>query len=559
MKAITKISFGLFLVVFFFGCTKNFDEINTNPNQPAEVTTATLLTAACKGMCDDIYDEWWGGRQSNLWAQYWVQRNYPTEDRYSIRQNVNNQYWRLIYHDIKNLVQIIKLNTDPDTKAAAAVYGDNNNQIAVATILKVWAMQIMTDTWGDIPYSEAFKADDPTNPIPSPKYDKAAVIYDSLSVELKRAVEMIDVNGSGFTSGDVVYGGDMAKWKKFGNSLRLRVALRLSNTDNYAAAKAIANEPDIEFMTSNGDNAAFEYVGGGSTNSPLYDALWTSARNDFTVAKPFIDILKGADDTLQNPIKVNPFHGLIDPRLQIYSRDRAIGSGNYYGIPYGMNESATQNYWSKGYQGSNAKKAPSFYVYQGVGQYSPVTAPVIFNAKFSPVYMEYAEVEFMLSEINGWDQTHYLNGVQASIEWWRDLSVKFEGRDASWVSDFNAQKDAYLAALPAAGVETVLTQKYLAFYNQAYQAWAEYRRTGYPLMLIKPKQVTNLDADGNPIIFNPLITELTDIPRRLTYPQQEFTVNGANVSEAAKTVGSRGDYMNSVLFWSLPELGHLSK
>ena len=133
-------------------------------------------------------------------------------------------------------------------------------------------------------------------------------IYASFAKELKDAVDMIDVNGVGFTSGDVVFGGDMARWKKFGNSLRLRVALRISNTDNYAAAKAIAAEEGIEFMTSNGDNAAFEYVGGGATNSPLYDAWWTSARNDFTVAKPFINILKGVNDTLNN--KVNPSSAL---------------------------------------------------------------------------------------------------------------------------------------------------------------------------------------------------------------------------------------------------------
>jgi hypothetical protein len=538
MKTIIKISFGLLLVLFIMGCTKNFDEINSNPNQPAEVTTPTLLTAACKGLCDDIYDEWWGGRQSMLYAQYWVQRNYPSEDRYAIRQNVNNQYWRLIYHDVKNLVQVIKLNTDADTKAAAAIYGDNNNQIAVATIMKVWAMQICADTWGDIPYSEAFKGDDPVNPIPTPKYDKLQDIYASFAKELKDAVDMINLDATGFTSGDVVFGGDMAKWKKFGNSLRLRVAMRISNTDNYAAANAIANEEGVEFMTSNGDNAAFEYVGGGSTNSPLYDAWWTSARNDFTVAKPFINILKGVDDTLQNPIKVNPFHGLVDPRLQIYSRPRHAGTykGLYYGIPYGMAEGPTQKYWSAGY-------APNWY---GPAAYDISRAPVILNPKFSPVYMEYAEVEFMLSELNNWDQTHYINGVSASINYWKDLSIKFEGRDALWVHDMDSLRDAFVAALPAANRENVLTQKYLAFYNQAYQAWAEYRRTGEPQMLIKPGQITNLDADGNPILFTPLV-EITTIPWRMTYPQQEFTVNGTNATAAAAAIG--GDQMTTKLFW----------
>ena len=451
---------------------------------------------------------------------------------------MNNQYWRQIYHDVKYLVKIISLNTDPATKATAALCGDNNNQIAVATILKVWAMQMMADTWGDIPYSEAFKGDDPTNPIPSPKYDKLKDIYATFQKELKDAVDMIDVHGVGFTSGDVIFGGDMARWKKFGNSLRLRVAMRMSNFDHQVAAQALVAEEGIEFMTSNGDNAAFEYVGGGATNSPLYDAWWTSARNDFTVAKPFINILKGVNDTLNG--KTNPFFGLIDPRLQIYTRDRAAGSGKYFGIPYGMTEGQTQAYWAK-------KIAPSYY---GNAAYDPTYAPVILNPKFSPVYMEYAEVEFMLSELNNWDQTHYVNGVTASIDYWRDLSVKFEGRDAAWAADIDAARDAYLAALPAANEETVLTQKYLAFFNQAYQAWAEYRRTLQPKMLLLPGENTSVNADGSMITFIPLVT-ITTIPWRMTYPQQEFTVNGTNATAAAAAVGVGGDQMTTKLFWEV--------
>ncbi|MEI6433347.1 MAG: SusD/RagB family nutrient-binding outer membrane lipoprotein [Bacteroidota bacterium] len=547
MKTIIKLSLGLFLALYVSGCTKNFDKINENPNLPAEVSTPTLLTAAQKGLCDNIYDEWWGGRQSMLWAQYWVQRNYPSEDRYAIRQTVNNQYWRFIYRNVMNLMEIIKLNKGAETKAKAAVYGDNNSQIAVATILKVWAMQIMADTYGDIPYSEAFRGDiDPAVSIPTPKYDKLTAIYASFETELKAAVDMINL-GSGFTTGDVIFQGDMEKWKKFGNSLRLRVAMRISNTDNYKAAKAIVAEVGIDgLMTSNSDNAVFAYIGAEPNNSPLYDAWWTSARNDFTVAKPFINILKGVNDTLNN--KINPFNGLIDPRLQIFTRlDRRlfpdIGT-EYYGIPYGMTEGQTQQYWGK-------KLAPSWY---GLAAYSSLYAPVILNAKYAPVYMEYAEVEFMLSEMNTWDQTHYINGVTASIDHWRDISVKLEGRDASWVSDFNAQRDAYITALPAAGKETVLTQKYLAFYNQAYQSWAEYRRTGEPAFLLKPGEQTSVGTDGTPIMFVPLLSyTITDLPRRLTYPQQEFTVNGTNASAAATAVGVGGDKMTTQLFWQLPQ------
>ncbi|HNW72503.1 MAG: SusD/RagB family nutrient-binding outer membrane lipoprotein [Bacteroidales bacterium] len=533
MKTIIKLTLGLFLAVFVMSCTKNFDKIDENPNQPAEVGTPTLLTGAMKGLCDDIYDEWWGGRQSMLWAQYWCQRNYPSEDRFAIRQNINNQYWRLIYHDVKNLVEIIDLNTNPETKAKAGAYGDNQNQIAVATILKVWAMQIMADTWGDIPYQEAFQGDAEA-PIYTPKYDKLQAIYANFLTELKTAVDRINLDAPGFLSGDNIYGGDMGLWKKFGNSLRLRVAMRMSATDNYAAAKAIFEEVGEDgLILSNMENAKFPYIGQAPNNSPLYDAYWTNARNDFTTCKTLVNLLKGVDDTLN--AKPNPFHGMVDPRLQIYSRIRNASMG-YIGMPYGMTEGQTQQYWAK-------KWCPSFY---GAAAYNVNTAIVILNAKYAPVFMEAAEVEFMLSELNSFSQEHYEHGVRASMEHWRDICVELEGRDASWVADYNASVEEFLSALPAATKETVLTQKYLAFYNQGYQAWAEYRRTGQPSYMLKPGEHTSVATDGSLIDFIPLVT-LNDIPRRLTYPQQEFTVNGANATAAAAAVG--GDLMSTKLWW----------
>ena len=529
MKNIIKLTFGVFLVLLFIGCTKNFEEINTNPNFPSEVTTSSLMTAAQKGLCDDIYDEWFSGRQGLLWAQYWTQRNYTSEDRYAIRQNTNNLYWRLIYHDIANLQEVIRLNTDPATVATAALQGDNNNQIACAMILKVWAMQILADTYGDIPYSEAFMGNAP-DPIYTPAYDPLTTIYASLLAELESAVNMIVPENGGFISGDVIYGGDMDKWKKFGNSLRLRVALRISNTDGYAAAQAILAEVGEEgLLTSNADNADFAYLGASPNNSPMYDAYFTSARNDFTTAKPLINLLKGVDDTLNG--KINPFSGLTDPRLQIYSRPR---SGKYLGMPYGMPDAQSQSY--KG-------KCASFY---GAGAYSSSSAIVVLHPKFPMPYFHYDEVQFMLSELKGWDQTNYETGVRASINFWRDICVKLEEWDETQIADFNAEVDAYMAALPPASKSTVMAQKYLAFYVQGYQAWAEYRRTGEPSFLIVPGEITNTTSDGTPILFEPLIS-ITTIPWRLTYPQQEYTINPTAVNAAASTIG--GDYMSTKLFW----------
>jgi hypothetical protein len=487
------------------GCTKDFEEINTNPNNPLVVSTSSLLTAAQKSLIDDMYDEWFSGRQGLVYAQYWSQRNYTSEDRYALRQTTNNTYWRLIYTDIMDLVQIINLNTDPATKAKMSIYGNNNNQIAVARIMKAWAMQMLTDAYGDIPYFNAFKG----TGNPTPEYDKQELIYPDLLKELKAAVDSIDESAPGFTSGDIVYGGDMSLWKKFGNSLRLRVAMRMSKRVDPSAVIAEAVASGV--FTSNDDNAQFKYLGVTPNNAPLYDAFWTSARNDFTVCKTLVDYLKGVNDTLNN--KTNPFFGITDPRLSIYSRPR---SGKYLGMPYGMPDAASQAY--KG-------KCPSFY---GTGSYNPATAPIYLAADYAPIMMDYAEVEFILSEENGWDQTHYINGITASMEYW--------GVDPADIA-------TYIAAVPAASAERVMTQKYLALYMQGYQAWAEYRRTGFP-KLLKPGEKAYNDGTKD-ILFTPLAG--TDIPRRVTYPQQEYVVNGANVNAAKTQMG--GDELSTKVWW----------
>src|SRR5687768_12050532 len=139
------------LILLLVSCSQDFEEINRDPNNPTMVRTSSLMTNAQKGLLDDIYDEWFSGRQSYLYSQYFAQRNYTEEDRYQLRQPTNNSYWTYIYGDIMDLVEIIRLNEEAPVP--------NENQIAAARILKAWAVQIMTDAYGDIPYFEAFKAE----------------------------------------------------------------------------------------------------------------------------------------------------------------------------------------------------------------------------------------------------------------------------------------------------------------------------------------------------------------------------------------------------------------
>lgn len=498
----------LVLLVVVAGCTKDFDKINTDPNRPKQVPTVNLISTGQKSLTDDIYDEWFSGRQGLLWAQFWAQRNYTEEDRFIIRQNVNNQYWTRIYTDMMDLQEIINIAGDPVRKAEInTYYGDADGQIAVANIVKAYVFQMLASTYGDIPYEEAFDAKNN----PTPAYSSQKVIFLDLFAKLKAAADYLEtVETDVFTSGDLMYGGDPAKWAKFANSLRLRLAIRLSkvtDSDLLAARTTAINEASSKAFAGNDDNAGITYLGDGESNAPMYDGFYTSRRNDMTPSANFVDLLKGINDTLNN--KQNPFEGIEDPRLSIWVPK---AGGVYRGMPYGIvnqNASALRGYVANIY---NAR-------------------PVYLRADATVTWMDYAEVCFILSELNGWDQALYEAGVRASLERWGASGI-----------------DEFIAALPPASEETVLTQKYIALFMDGYEAWAEYRRTGYPLSMIEVGENTGPLVNGTVVTFGPTpITGTDAIPRRLTYPVQEVTINGANVAAAASAIG--GDNFSTKLIW----------
>jgi hypothetical protein len=505
MKTISKILFiSSTLLLLVVGCTKDFEEINYDPNRPVSVESGYILTYAQKALMDNLRDEWFGGRCTQSLAQHWAQRNYTEEDRYAHRTTVTNNAWRAFYRIAYNLERIIKLNTDPATQAQALGSGPNEHQIAVAKILKVWIMSIATDTWGDIPYSEAFQS----NVIREPKYDRQQDLYPVLIQELKDAAAMINPANGDLTRGDVIYGGDVAKWKKFANTLRLRMALRMSKRST-TQLNDVMTLPASSFFESNDDNAIFTYQASSPNQGPVYVAFFVNARNDFTISKTLVDIMAGRNDVLNS--KTNPLFGVAaDPRLPIFAYQ--VG-GVWQGMPHGMENNQTAQF---------AVNCPNYLN----------NPSVVHAADFGYTYMDYAELCFMMSEVNSWDQTWYERGIRASMEFWGAAT---------------ADIDAYIASVPAASMATVMTQKYIAYYMQPEQAWFEYRRTGYPNMLVKPGEITHQIGATN-VLFNAL--EGTDIPRRVLYPQDEQGVNKAQYTAAVAVFGA--DALNTRVWWDMP-------
>lgn len=489
-------------LIFMVSACEDFEEMNTNPNQAPVVPTSSLLTSAQKQLMDHIWDEWHNGRFGMMYAQYWSANEYTDESRYQLRQGVNDNYWTYYYAGrdvtldgttngggIRDLQEIIRLNEESPEEYSA--YGDTENQIAVAMIMKAWMFQIITDIWGDVPYTEAMQGAD----VVDPAYTPQSEIYAGLLDELTAASDMIDVAESGFTTGDQIYEGDMEKWKKFANSLKLRVAIRMSDVNPSAAAAAIQEAMLAGVFESNDDNALLPYLTSVPNNNPLNEDR--KEREDFAVSEPLIDLMLAYED----------------PRIDYYAEPNA--DGEYEGLTYGL--TATQ---------------------AGAIAVSEVSQPSseVLEPDAPGVFMDYAEVLFTLSEAaargfitTGTAVDYYNEGITASMQYWAGLGG--ESIDAAAIENYYTTMAPYDAAN---WKQSIGEQKWLALYMQGIQGWTEWRRLDFTGVLVMP-------AAG------PLVGD--GIPLRVTYPVSEQRLNKSSYDEAVSRQGA--DQLGTRMWWDV--------
>jgi hypothetical protein len=494
-----KIIAWLMIGTLFFACTKDFEELNTNPNQPTSVEPEFLMTFAQKRLMDETWNQWAGGRMSLMLSQYWAQNEYTDESRYRFRLNVTDNLWTFLFASgLNNLNEVIKINEATlESGVAGQRAAQANNQIAVARILKAWTFHTATDIWGDIPYSEATKGTESS----SPKLDRQEDVYAGILSELTAAVEQIDPSAPGFATGDVIYSGNMGAWQKLGNSLKLRVALRMSDVKSAEASAAIQSvvNSGIHF-TSNADNAHFRYLTGAPNQNRYYDDRFNAARRDFAVSNTLIDAMLDRND----------------PRIGEFA-DPAVTSGDYVGMVYGLAD-------------AQALATPTEDVSQpaGAGNASKILAP-----DAPAVIMEYSEVLFILAEaaqrgfIAGDAEDYYNQAITASMNRWGIM-------DGTAIADYIAQSNV---AYDAAEWNTSIgVQKWLSLYMQGFEGWAEWRRLDFGILQM---------PDAGPLLG-------TGIPVRGPYPIREQQLNSANVSAAVSAQGlSSAEDLNTRMWWDV--------
>ena len=521
----THILIGIsFVATMLVSCSNDsLDEININPNDPEVVPTNTIFNSATKEFMDFSRSSFNSGRLTLNWVEYWGQNSYADEDRYLYRETSSESIYTNSFRVATDLKSIIDFNVDENTRELAAAVGDNDNQIAAARIMLSYLFHQLTNTFGDVPYYSYGSSDEEFQALQiggilSPVLADQEKIYRDILKELREAADMIDESKPVFTAGDNIYNGDASKWKKFANSLILRVAMNMMEVDPSTATAAIDAALADGVFTSNDDNAVQHYETSDVTASPWWNAF--IGRTDFAVAAPFIDLLKGNVGGFPLDPRLFEMAAPIDASIESIQENSYVRSENpddYLGVPYA-------------YQNVNSLPFTT---------YSFASSKVI-RPDFSEVLMEYAEVAFIISEYEGFSQENYEAGVRASMEKWG-------------VSD--ALINTYMANLPPATETNVLNQKYIALYMQSHQAWAEYRRTGFPDVLFLPNQTYTLPPlqagfageDSYSFVAG---VDIDDLPKRLRYPISLQTLNGANRADAVSKL-SNGDEITSPLFWDV--------
>ena len=502
-------------------CDDQLEEINKNPNAPeiGETTTFGIFNGANYNLMTNARGSFSSGRMALPWVQYSAQRNYTEEDRFQFRETTNKSLWTDYYASAVDYKSIIDLNTNPTTRTANEMYGNPDNQIAAARVMLAYTFLQLVDAYGDVPYWSYGNNDPDFQALQiekylKPKFASQTKIYADLMKELKEAAAMVVVDGEPvFTRGDQLFK-STAKLKKFANSLRLRIATRVKGVVPGAEAhitEAIASG----VMTSNADNVGVKYQKDNINPSPFYRDFYISNRTDFAISNTFVDLLKGNLGTFG-----------LDPRLQKYAAPKTASKTavrdnkytetddltQYVGMPYGLTIA----------QAAGQRTGTSFW------------SSSVLKQDYTEILMEYAEVEFLLSENNGWNDVNYRKGVTASMERWGVAPAKIT---------------AYVATLAPANQANVITQKYIALFMQPYEAFAEYRRTGYPNTLLQPGgtyKLNNPEGAVTTYTFTAL-NSLTAMPARFTYPVNLQQLNGTNVAAAAAAIG--GDKLDTKLIW----------
>ncbi len=436
-----KISIILIIMVgFLISCTKNFEDFNTDKKHATVVPAQFLFANAQKALADMYSSTSVNINNWKLFAQYWTETTYTDESNYDVlNRNIGNTLFRIFYRDILVDLKEAKRLTEEEVVDGVEATTAKNNRLLIIDLVEVYTYQQLVDIFGDVPYTEAL---DITNI--SPAYDDASTIYKDLLTRAKAAADALSTGAGSFGGDDLMMGGDVAMWKKFANTLIVRMAITIAAKEPALAKDYIEDAYAAGFAY--GEACAFQYLTGANSN-PLYQDLIQSGRHDFIPANTIVDMM----NTLE------------DPRRAAYFD---INGDTYRGGIYGE---------------SNP-----------FAQYSHINDRIQAQ-DYASVMLDYTELAFYLAEaaergfsVGGSAATWYENGIRSSMEYW--------GVAAADIDTYMARADVAYATAAGNWKQKIGTQAWLAFYVRGLEGWTSYRRLDFPVLNLPP--APDESADG---------------------------------------------------------------
>ncbi|KLT71209.1 SusD/RagB family nutrient-binding outer membrane lipoprotein [Flavobacterium sp. ABG] len=418
------------------------EDINTDPNSAYTTVPGSLINYAQKELSDYVNTPSVNENNFRLTMQYWQETTYVNESNYDFtNRNVSNQIYSDNYVNVLNNLgkakEIIKSYAPTPTELAGWPK-NQKNQLAIIDLMQVYTYQLLVDTFGNVPYTQAANL----VAYPLPAYDDAATIYQDLIARVNADLTNLDNTATGFgsfDSGDKYYNGNIAKWRVFANSLKLKLAIGIADANPTLAQTTATAAIAAGVMTSPADNCQLNYLPDSPNYSPLFENLSASGRDDYFAGKTLVDYMNTTND----------------PRISHYYDP--ITGGTYVGQVIG--------------QGGE------FGDFSHIGEFA-------YTATTPGILLNYTEVAFYIAEANArWTPaaaaTAYTTAVTASIVEWGGTP---------------AQATAYLATKPydaANWKKSIGEQAWVAMFNQAITSWNFWRRLDFPVLTAPTTAIIN--------------------------------------------------------------------
>lgn len=516
---------GVIVSLFLASCDKGFEEMNKNPNaytmaDNAKLFTTSIIRTAGTGTPDRNRTniKYFAGAMQYMAS---LGTNWSGDKR--IEQNQYGDLFNTIYGThLKTTIQVIS-NTEGNSDAV--------NLNSMAKIWKVYTLHRATDIYGDVPYTEAglgyidgnFK----------PKFDKQSDIYPMMLTELEDAIKQFDASKSTIGINDVIYQGDLIKWKTFANSLMLRLGMRMSEVDPSRSQEWVKKAIAGGVMQNNNDIAKLDHLAGNG-NTQNWDAFELKRES-------FPESNRGTGEVKLSKTLIDALQIRKDPRLPFYATlwEGNILSQQAIKLPITTNP-ILQKGLPNGYDVSTMQQVVPGFQKSQLADYSEPNSGTISSLNAPTIFISYSEVEFLLAEaaLRGWGpgtvSQHYNAAIKANLE----STVLFPGDIVISQADIDTYLAENLLSVNSfdGQMEQIYTQFWLAhfMYLDNFEAYSTWRRTGYPKLI--PTNYPGNFTGGKPMV-------------RLRYPNEEATLNTENYNVAVANQGP-DDYTTHV-WWDV--------